>query len=85
MTDEHPCKHCERPMTEASRKCSVECRSCHGRCIHVEMLIDRLKKRIAELEAGIVLTGWWCVACKVFNGAAKEILAECRSCGAKKP
>ncbi len=28
------------------------------------------------------LPGWFCAHCGVFNGAAKELRAECRSCGA---
>lgn len=31
---------------------------------------------------GLLLPGWTCSACRAFNGAAKELLAECRGCGA---
>jgi hypothetical protein len=38
--------------------------------------------RYAEACAnpGLVLPGWTCV-CGVFNGAGKEVLVSCRSCG----
>ena len=32
--------------------------------------------------SGAVLPGWTCAACLVFNGCVKELLTECRSCGA---
>lgn len=32
-----------------------------------------------------LLDGWNCGNCKVFNGAAKEWLSECRSCGQPGP
>jgi hypothetical protein len=34
---------------------------------------------------GILLPGWDCPSCRCFNGSAKEILTECRSCGWPKP
>jgi hypothetical protein len=30
----------------------------------------------------LVLPGWHCTKCGTFNGAAKELRTECRSCGA---
>ena len=34
---------------------------------------------------GILLPGWDCPSCLVFNGSAKELLSECRSCGTARP
>lgn len=34
---------------------------------------------------GFILPGWVCPSCHGFNGAAKEILSLCRSCGAINP
>jgi hypothetical protein len=33
----------------------------------------------------LVLPGWDCTSCRVFNGEAKMRLEECRSCGAPRP
>ena len=35
-------------------------------------------------HADIVLPGWSCTVCGVFNGAAKEPRDDCRACGAAK-
>ena len=32
--------------------------------------------------SGLLLPGWTCAGCRAFNGAAKELLTECRNCGA---
>jgi len=32
--------------------------------------------------SGLVLPGWTCSVCQVMNGSLKELLTECRSCGA---
>jgi hypothetical protein len=37
-----------------------------------------------SLRANLVLPGWTC-ASGSFNGAAKEVLAECRHCGKARP
>ena len=47
--------------------------------------MDRIRVVIAEDEAmtdGVVLPGWICGACGVFNGSAKEVLLACRACDA---
>jgi flavin-dependent thymidylate synthase len=44
----------------------------------------RLQERVLELEGGLVLPGWMCGACGVFNGEAKEKRMECRACGGKR-
>jgi hypothetical protein len=33
----------------------------------------------------MILEGWHCSECRVFNGEAKEVLHICRSCGAARP
>ena len=40
-----------------------------------------LRKRLGEMAAGLVLKGWWCMFCDIFNSSEKEELTECRSCG----
>jgi hypothetical protein len=37
------------------------------------------------MTQGILLPGWDCPSCLVFNGAAKEDLQACRSCATPKP
>lgn len=32
--------------------------------------------------SGLVLPGWTCGECQVLNGCVKELLTECRGCGA---
>ena len=44
-----------------------------------------LRKRIAELENAIVLTGWKCPACKGFNGEEKQRHDTCIYCPAPRP
>jgi len=34
----------------------------------------------AQPDQGILLPGWTCQHCGVFNGAGKEILGRCRVC-----
>ena len=46
-----------------------------SRC--TELLIENRK-----LREGLVLPGWFCRACGVFTGTAKEELTKCRSCEA---
>ncbi len=31
--------------------------------------------------SGLLLPGWFCFFCQVFNGSAKEERTHCRSCG----
>ena len=50
----------------------VWCRMCGAVC--------RAGEWTAPLS--IVLPGWSCTKCGVFNGAAKELRNDCRSCGA---
>jgi len=33
------------------------------------------------MTEGLVLPGWFCGHCNVFNGSAKEELSHCRCCG----
>ena len=54
-----------------------------GRNILIAMIIS-MRARIKELEAGIVLKGWWCLYCDTFNSGEKEELKECRHCGKDK-
>ena len=54
-----------------------------GRAILIAMIIS-MRARIAELEGGIILKGWWCLYCDTFNSGEKEDLAECRHCGKEK-
>jgi hypothetical protein len=42
-------------------------------------------RKLRETPEGVLLAGWTCPTCSCFNGAAKEWLTECRSCGAKAP
>ena len=49
---------------------------------------DRCRARKLGLVRYVVeplALGWFCVACGVFNGDAKEFLTRCRSCGAGRP
>ncbi len=53
---------------------------------------ERLSARIAELESGIVLPGWWCFGiresgcrCDTFNGESKDKTNVCRRCDRPKP
>lgn len=39
----------------------------------------------AEPPTGILLPGWTCPACRIFNGEQKERLEICRSCDAPRP
>jgi hypothetical protein len=48
---------------------------------------QKLTERIAELESGINLPGWWCLSiresgarCDTFNGESKEKDSVCRNC-----
>ena len=54
-----------------------------GRNILIAMIIS-MRARIAQLEEGIVLKGWWCFHCDAFNSGEKEDLGECRHCGREK-
>jgi hypothetical protein len=45
----------------------------------------RCNELLLELRSGIRLPGWTCQACGVFVGAAKEVHAVCRCCGAARP
>ena len=44
-------------------------------------IIAQQRARIAALEEGLAIKGWFCKGCKVFTGCEKEELTECRSCG----
>ncbi len=33
-----------------------------------------------DMKPGLVLPGWCCPQCKVFNGEAKEERVDCRAC-----
>jgi hypothetical protein len=53
---------------------------------------QKLTARIAELESGIHLPGWWCLSiresgcrCDTFNGESKEKHAFCRNCDRPRP
>jgi hypothetical protein len=46
-----------------------------------DMEIVRLTARINDLSQGIVIKGWWCLHCDIFNGEEKEIFNNCRHCG----
>lgn len=50
----------------------VWCRMCGAICKAGEWTVP----------LSVVLPGWHCKACGVFNGAAKELRTDCRSCGA---
>lgn len=46
--------------------------------------VAALRARVMQLQSqnlALLLPGWICVYCKVFNGSAKEELKECRCCG----
>jgi hypothetical protein len=40
---------------------------------------------VQQLRTALVLPGWACTSCLVFNGEAKERLAFCRCCGVRRP
>lgn len=42
--------------------------------------IAELMIRISELECSIILKGWWCMYCDIFNGEEKEKHDTCRKC-----
>lgn len=37
--------------------------------------------KVEKLETGLILPGWFCDGCQVFNGEAKEKHTVCRCCG----
>jgi hypothetical protein len=46
----------------------------------------QLQERVRDMEAAqgcLLLPGWACGACGTFNGSAKEVLRNCRACGAR--
>lgn len=53
---------------------------------HDEKIAVRVAELLtADMVGGLVFPGWTCPSCRAFNGAAKEILKECRGCGAARP
>ena len=67
------------------------CLTCRGGAEYKAMLenLTATQTRCSELiqenrglRAGLILTGWFCGACGVFSGTAKEELTACRCCGA---
>lgn len=44
--------------------------------------LDKVVRELERAHAGILLPGWTCRECRVFNGSAKGLLDACRSCGA---
>ncbi len=63
-------------------------------CSREELInvIEVQRAKIAELESGINLPGWWCFGiresgarCDTFNGEAKEKHLVCRRCEKPKP
>lgn len=43
------------------------------------------EQRCVNCHGAIVLRGWTCTACGIFNGAEKEERKTCRTCDAPKP
>jgi len=68
------CSHPALALAElgTSPQSSVWCRFCGSVCTH----------GVWTAPCGLVLPGWTCARCGIFNGAAREIRTDCRSCGA---
>ena len=63
-----------------------EARTLHTTLTDVQARCTELLLETRALHGGVVLEGWRCPApCGAFNGAAKEWLTHCRSCGAPRP
>jgi hypothetical protein len=67
------CAHPEPALADlgSSPASPVWCRLCGSVCTH----------GIWTAPRGLVLPGWSCDRCGVFNGAGKELLTDCRGCG----
>jgi len=48
---------------------------------NAQATIRDLQAQLQSVGNGILLKGWSCRACGVFNGEEKERRSECRSCG----
>lgn len=57
-----------------------------ARALVAEADVARLTARIAELDAGISLRGWWCTSgiCHAWNGEEYSKRDACRRCGEPK-
>ncbi len=58
-------------------------------CGRTELInvIETQRTKLAELAAEIstlknclVIKGWWCMYCDIFNGEEKEVYLKCRHC-----
>lgn len=54
-----------------------------GRDMLIAMIVT-LRARLAEYENGLVIKGWWCVECDIFQGEECAPRTECRHCGKPK-
>ena len=68
------------------------CNNCNQLILHYEAEIEvkqaeiaALQKKIGEMARGIMIRGWWCMPCHIFNGEEKELMPNCRICNAEKP
>lgn len=90
MTDTG-CPHPDDAQLSLGRCRTVEQASSGSRSTFVEVEREtvwcRLCGSLCQDDAwtaprSLVLPGWSCTECGVFNGAAKELRTDCRSCGA---
>ncbi len=68
------CHHPESELvnTGTAAAAPVWCRMCGSIC----------ERGVWVAPRSLVLPGWHCARCASFNGVAKELRTECRSCGA---
>lgn len=61
--------------------------ACYANLTAVQARCTELLTELRRYQAvdGIVLRGWNCPACKVFNGEEKSHQQICRACGQKRP
>lgn len=77
------CRKCQVPLRRVGddNLTGMHCESCL-RSESVRNRLDALAEKVATFvpREGLIIRGWFCETCRVFNGEEKEPLTACRSC-----